>query len=667
MFIQLLESRVLFAVIATPLVTFNGTNGETPHTILQDNSGDLIGITRSGGANNFGEIFRVANVSNPQLEILTPFTDGPEGRAPISLAMNANGDIFGTTELGGANNVGTLFKLPRGSSTIEKLLDLSSTPASQSEVATAGARLAPFSDPAGNLYGVITPGTVFRIDAGSSVITQLDFIQGNVNDLTLDPNGNLFGTTFLGGNDGFGSIFEIPANSTTANTIAFFNPAVGTTPNGLIVDSAGNLYGSTQTGGANGMGGVFKVAQGTSTIELLGSFDGANGNQPGGKPALDDHGNLFGITRQGGAGDNGTLYKLTTGSNTILPVYSLGLSEGTIPALANDFGDIQQPIVEDVNSSLDPDGWHFNYPPPPPGNPETAIADIPADDNIRLGLPVGGPSVTSSAAREFRPPASASFGVTYGAIVYFSVEVAISSWALNVSVTGNVPANAVAGGAMRLPVKVNIRNDSDQAMSKTPATVRLLLSADGQVAGATEIASTTKKLSIKPDQSKAVALRVTSIPSLAQGSYQVIAQVVDPTNANNAATGSGPSIAIAPPFVSAAISSFNPTKSTATIGKKAAFSLILTNNGNVSATGTANVTASIATDPTGAGGTPVTVKPLKVKLKPASQRTFKLSVALPADLAPGAYFVSLNLDVAAIGDTDPSHGVVVSTSPLTIS
>src|SRR5215467_7766158 len=95
--LEFLEPRTLFAFTATPLVEFNGTNGETPFTTVQDNSGDLVGITQVGGANNMGEIFRLSNSDNPQLEILATFTGGADGGVPRSLAMDAAGNIFGTT------------------------------------------------------------------------------------------------------------------------------------------------------------------------------------------------------------------------------------------------------------------------------------------------------------------------------------------------------------------------------------------------------------------------------------------------------------------------------------------------------------------------------------------------------------------------------------------
>ncbi len=88
---------------------------------------------------------------------------------------------------------------------------------------------------------------------------------------------------------------------------------------GLIKDNAGNFYGATCCGGIGVNGVVYKVTPGgveTVLYEFQGGLDGSN---PNGNLRQDAHGNLYGVTVDDGAGNNGTLFKLTpAGVETVL-------------------------------------------------------------------------------------------------------------------------------------------------------------------------------------------------------------------------------------------------------------------------------------------------------------------------------------------------------------
>jgi uncharacterized repeat protein (TIGR03803 family) len=129
---------------------------------------------------------------------------------------------------------------------------------------------------------------------------------------TLDPQGNLFGTAQNGGANNLGTVFELAAGSSTITTLATFNSANGAFPAAeLVRDAQGNLFGTTQGGGANNLGTIFELAAGSSTITTLATFNGANGTQPEGTLLLDSQGNLFGTTSRGGAFNLGTVFELS--------------------------------------------------------------------------------------------------------------------------------------------------------------------------------------------------------------------------------------------------------------------------------------------------------------------------------------------------------------------
>src|ERR1700678_218874 len=120
--------------------------------------------------------------------------------------------------------------------------------------------------------------------------------------LLADPAGNLYGTTFLGGADGDGTVFKLfkPAPGKRAwrkKTLHGFTGPDGKQPfAGLVGDRNGNLYGVTTAGGQFKQGAVFELTAKTFVESVLYSFQGPEGTTPYGGLAIDSAGNLFGTT-----------------------------------------------------------------------------------------------------------------------------------------------------------------------------------------------------------------------------------------------------------------------------------------------------------------------------------------------------------------------------------
>ena len=95
-------------------------------------------------------------------------------------------------------------------------------------------------------------------------------------------------------------------------TVATFNPTpLGSTPEtSVVVDAIGNRYGTTSAGGAFGKGTIFEVPAGTSTVQTLLSFNGTNGSLPSGTLAVDRNGNIFG-NASGGANGTGAIFEIS--------------------------------------------------------------------------------------------------------------------------------------------------------------------------------------------------------------------------------------------------------------------------------------------------------------------------------------------------------------------
>src|ERR1019366_6979488 len=102
-----------YASTPTTLVNFNGTNGNSPYAgLIADAAGDLFGTTQTGGANNDGTVFEIAKTGGSYASTPTTLVNfnGTNGNGQeAGLITDAAGDLFGTTQQGGANGTGTVF------------------------------------------------------------------------------------------------------------------------------------------------------------------------------------------------------------------------------------------------------------------------------------------------------------------------------------------------------------------------------------------------------------------------------------------------------------------------------------------------------------------------------------------------------------------------------
>ena len=202
------------------------------------------------------------------------------------------------------------------------------------------------ADAAGNLYGTSHYGgggcggsgcgTVFEVapDGTSTVIYA--FSGGKDGGLPVSnprltmSNGNLYGTTFAGGANGFGIVFELSPSGgkwTETSLYSFAGGNDGANPWGApVFDSNGNLYGTTTAGGTNNDGTVYKLApNGTETV--LHAFTGADGQFPA-NGLITFNGNIYGTTQLGGASGQGTIFGLTASGTEALYSFTGGNDGG---------------------------------------------------------------------------------------------------------------------------------------------------------------------------------------------------------------------------------------------------------------------------------------------------------------------------------------------------
>jgi uncharacterized repeat protein (TIGR03803 family) len=276
-----------YASTPTTLVSFNGTNGEFPEgSLIADSSSDLFGTALQGGANGDGTVFEILKTaggyaSAPTTVVRFNVADGVDPQA--GLIADANGDLFGTTADGGANDDGAVFEIAKS---------------------------------AGGYASMPTTLVSFNGTNGADPPANL----------IADANGDLFGTTAGGGANGDGTVFEIAKTArgyaSMPTTLVSFNGTNGADPiASLIADANGDLFGTTEGGGANGFGAAFEIAKTAggyaSMPTTLVSFNVTNGAGPSGSLIADANGDLFGTTGGGGANGHGTVFEIAGGDDLL--------------------------------------------------------------------------------------------------------------------------------------------------------------------------------------------------------------------------------------------------------------------------------------------------------------------------------------------------------------
>lgn len=314
--------------VETVLYSFQGgTDGNEPEGgVILDSAGNLYGTTYQGGAYKMGTVFKVS-VGGGET-VLHSFPGGTDGANPnASLVFDSAGNLYGTTIGGGSasciGGCGTVFKV---SSTGEEAVLYAFTQTNDDGGHPNGALI---FDSAGNIYGTTqagganADGTVFKLSSTNEETVLYSFKGGTdgqapYDALVQDSAGNLYGTTrYGGGTTNYGTIFRLSTKGVeTVFSFKTITAGVNTFA-GLVRDSAGNLYGTTPYGGVNISGNVFKLSPGGK--EILYSFKTqGDGNTPQGGVIRDSEGNLYGTTEQGGNGF-GTVFKISAaGKETIL-------------------------------------------------------------------------------------------------------------------------------------------------------------------------------------------------------------------------------------------------------------------------------------------------------------------------------------------------------------
>ena len=315
-----------------------GDDGDGPYgSLILDPSGNLYGTTTAGGNGVYhdGTVFELTPGASGWNESVLFDFDFYDGAVPYAgVIMGKEGDLYGTTASSARG--GIVFRLTPGSDGWDESA-LYTFSCGKYCRHGAGPDAGAILDAFGNLFGTTegggayNGGTVYELYRTSSGWTEkvlhsfhLSHSDGNTpgwGSLFMDSSGSLYGTTVGGGCCG-GVVFKLTPESDGRwkETILynFQSGATGHSPNaGVVMDKSGNLYGTTDYGGDPycGCGVIYKLSPGHSgkwTYTVLHEFGlGNDGGVPEGNLVMDNKGNLYGGTVLGGTYGGGVVFELT--------------------------------------------------------------------------------------------------------------------------------------------------------------------------------------------------------------------------------------------------------------------------------------------------------------------------------------------------------------------
>jgi len=240
--------------------------------LVRDSAGNLYGLSSMSDGTQAGCVFEASPAADGGWSS-TIVTHG-EGMVSGPLAVDGNGNFYGTVTYSAGEPNGNVWKLNKNDGTWTEL----------------------FTFPGGN-------GGANPVDQGG---------------LILDAAGNIYGTTQNGGVSGKGTVFELSPGGDgtwTEKVLYSFDGRHGGNPSaGVISDTTGTLYGEASSGGDGNSGVVFQLTpkgDGSWAYATLRSFHGPDGNGPSYGLILDAAGNLYGTTWAGGTYGNGTVFEVT--------------------------------------------------------------------------------------------------------------------------------------------------------------------------------------------------------------------------------------------------------------------------------------------------------------------------------------------------------------------
>ena len=295
---------------------------------------ELWATTFIGGSNNAGFIFKMDG-DGGNYQIVHEF-DGAEGGSNCyaGLIEGQNGLFYGMTGSGGRYDNGVIFSYNRAYNTFNIEYDF------ENEVRPWG-RLTQASN--GKLYGYSSEGLgeIFEFDPTTKQLSVVHSFSSSPGQFVLSEgyliqasSNHLWGTTLGGGNTNGGILFEFNIETHDFVVKHHFTHATGTSPaQALLRGSNGKLYGTTYSGGNNSRGVLFEYDLTSDTYTDKVHLENPTSNFNIGLTEA-SNGLIYATSSIGGSISEGALLEYNISTNTLEVLYSFTPAVGNIPASA---------------------------------------------------------------------------------------------------------------------------------------------------------------------------------------------------------------------------------------------------------------------------------------------------------------------------------------------
>ena len=311
------------------------TDGSSPQAgVIESRDGMLYGTAQGAGL-GFGTVYRM-NRDGTGAVVLRRFNGGTDGLSPQAVVEGTDGLIYGTTLQGGLYGSGTIYRMNRDGTGFVAIRSFTGG----SDGGYLYGALAEGSDGmfygTGNQGGAYGQGTVFRMNKDGTGFAVLNVFNGSSGSRPFagvieGTDGAIYGTTISGGAVGYGVVFRMNKNGTGYTVLRSFSATEGIYPYGGVVEgSDGALYGANNQGGVYGAGTVYRINKDGSGFAVLRSL---NQNPDGAYPQYGvregSDGALYGTGTQGGTSGGGTVYRLNKDGTGFEVLQAMGTTAGS--------------------------------------------------------------------------------------------------------------------------------------------------------------------------------------------------------------------------------------------------------------------------------------------------------------------------------------------------
>ncbi|MES2566012.1 MAG: choice-of-anchor tandem repeat GloVer-containing protein [Bacteroidota bacterium] len=316
--------------------SFDKIDGSSPFysSLVQAPDGNMYGLTSAGGEYYSGILFQYNPVTNTFIKKID--FDGPLlGAQPKgSLMIASNGKMYGVTSLGGDNNDGVLFEYDYVTNTIIKIADFDDIALGRYPIGDLTEALD------GKLYGTANGGST-----GSGIIYQYDILTNTFakkidfdenttgkniySRLTLGNDNSFYTVTMSGGSNNKGTLVKY--DYTTNSLLKIIDFTDGGSIGGLLNASNGKLYGTIQNGGLYGRGTIFEYDPSTITYTVKKEFGYADGAGLMCHLIENSPGILYGMSNSGGLNNIGTIFQYDIALDNLITQFSFSGTDGKLP------------------------------------------------------------------------------------------------------------------------------------------------------------------------------------------------------------------------------------------------------------------------------------------------------------------------------------------------